>query len=84
MVKQRHVLHSPINWWAFCFYAVTFGDDEIAREVLDASHPGKQKSLGRGVRNFNEKKWNSVCREIVRRGNMAKVCFETSFFFTAR
>ena len=54
--------------------AVTFGDYSIAQEVLAAKRPAHQKSLGRKVQNYNENKWNAVCKEVVKKGNIAKVC----------
>ena len=52
---------------------VFFGDHEIAEEILGAKTQPHQKKLGREVRNFDEKRWNDVCCDIVKKGNMAKV-----------
>jgi ribA/ribD-fused uncharacterized protein len=49
-----------------------FGDAQIEAKVLAATDPREQKALGRRVRNFDEARWNSVCREIVYAGNLAK------------
>lgn len=56
---------------------VLFGDDEMADEIMRTDHPRDQKALGRKVRNFDEKKWGANCRNIVKKGNIAKVCYET-------
>lgn len=52
--------------------AVLFGDEAMASEIMNADHPGDQKALGRKVNNFDDKKWGASCKEIVKRGNMAK------------
>lgn len=57
---------------------VLFGDEEFAQMILKSDDPREQKSLGRGVRNFDETKWKEKCRDIVKRGNMAKVTLYAS------
>lgn len=52
--------------------ARVFGDPETEAAIMAADHPRKQKSLGRQVRGFDPERWNSVCRGIVYRGNLAK------------
>jgi ribA/ribD-fused uncharacterized protein len=52
--------------------ARVFRDAQSERAILDADHPKAQKALGRNVRGFDEAIWNSVCRGIVYRGNLAK------------
>jgi len=54
--------------------AVTFHDDKTAAEVMAAKRPAHQKSLGRKVRNYDQDQWNAVCKDVVKRGNLAKVC----------
>ena len=36
------------------------------------ANPGKQQAIGRSVRGFDADVWDSVCRGIVYRGNVAK------------
>jgi ribA/ribD-fused uncharacterized protein len=52
--------------------AILFGDKEYADEIMKSDDPREQKSLGRKVRNFDDKKWKAKCRDIVKRGNYAK------------
>ena len=52
--------------------ARVFEDAEVERKVLTVNSPREQKALGRTVRGFSEKDWNSVCRGIVYRANLAK------------
>ena len=52
--------------------AITFNDYEIATRVLNEKKPGKQKKLGREVRNFCNEKWNKISEEIVYRANYEK------------
>jgi len=70
-----------VNWLVKCeftnvqvFVSVTFEDYETAAEVMAARRPSHQKQLGRQVRNYNEDQWNAVCKDIVKKGNIAKVC----------
>ena len=52
--------------------ARVFGDEEAEAAILRSANPGKQKAIGRSVRGFDEDVWDSVCRGIVYRGNVAK------------
>jgi ribA/ribD-fused uncharacterized protein len=54
------------------FKALLFKDREIARKISKAIDPGKQKALGRQVRNFREGTWDKHKVDIVRRINLAK------------
>jgi len=52
--------------------ALTFGDAEYAEKILQSSDQKQIKDYGRLIRNFDEKKWNMVKREIVINGNKLK------------
>ena len=52
---------------------VLFKDDVMAERILQMDSPCEQKALGRKVANFEEDKWKSCCRDIVKKGNLAKV-----------
>jgi len=52
---------------------VFFKDFEKVDEIMAAKRPVHQKDLGRQVKNYDEDRWNTVCKEIVKRGNIAKV-----------
>lgn len=52
--------------------ALLFGDVYTAQEILNEPVPALQKKLGRKVSNFDPIKWNSVAKDIVLKGNMAK------------
>jgi len=56
--------------------AVTFKDDETAKEVMAAKRPVHQKKLGRQVKNYDEHEdeWEARCKSIVKKANLAKVC----------
>lgn len=49
-----------------------FGDEASRTAVLVAPSPAAAKALGRGVRHFDEARWNAARFEIVVRGNVAK------------
>lgn len=55
---------------------MTFGDHERAQRILNSKDPPEQKKLGRGVAGFDDEKWSSVCMDIVKKGNLAKVEIE--------
>ena len=52
---------------------VLFGDDQTAKHIMDTDNPKEQKALGRQVKSFDAKVWNEQCRDIVEKGNVAKV-----------
>jgi ribA/ribD-fused uncharacterized protein len=52
--------------------ATLFGDDAAAAEILTAAHPQIAKSLGRGVRDFDEATWVASRFEIVVEASVAK------------
>lgn len=52
--------------------ALTFGDTESAEKIMGTENPREQKALGRKVKNYNQKKWDEVKFEIVKRGCRAK------------
>lgn len=52
--------------------ALLFGDIYTAQEILEEKVPALQKKLGRKVINFDVNKWNSVAKDIVLKGNIAK------------
>jgi ribA/ribD-fused uncharacterized protein len=49
-----------------------FGDEETARQILAAAHPGQAKALGRQVRGFDEEEWAGKRFDLVVTGNLAK------------
>lgn len=52
--------------------AILFGDEEMVTEILKTSSPKQQKALGRKVKNFDVKVWETHCKQIVYDGNHAK------------
>ncbi len=52
--------------------AMTFGDKEIAEEIMNTSNPRDQKKLGRQVRNYDDKVWEQVRFKKVKKGLMEK------------
>jgi ribA/ribD-fused uncharacterized protein len=49
-----------------------FKDDDVYQEIMAANNPYDYKKLGRKVRNFEHKLWDSKKSEIVVEGNKAK------------
>src|SRR5690606_17756368 len=52
--------------------ALLFDDRDSAERILAAGHPKQAKDLGRGVRGFDQRRWEAQRCEIVRTGNAAK------------
>lgn len=52
--------------------AILFGDHETFDLIMESKNPSEQKKLGRQVKNFVERDWNTIAREVVYRGNYAK------------
>ncbi|WP_242975149.1 NADAR family protein [Anaerovirgula multivorans] len=52
--------------------AKLFADEEIAQKILKVKSPIQQKVLGRKVRHFDQKIWESNCKKVVYDGNYAK------------
>lgn len=49
-----------------------FNDKATEFAIMASTSPREQKQLGRGVKGFDEDKWNAVARDIVYKGNYAK------------
>lgn len=53
--------------------ALTFGDNKIAKEILDKGmNPKVAKELGRKVKNYNDKVWNDKRYQVMVDANMLK------------
>jgi len=66
------VTYSHAEQYMMAEKARLFGDGEVLRMILSAKTPKEQKAMGRKVRGFDESLWNSMAKEIVKRGNIAK------------
>ena len=60
------------KWFKYVFVGL-FSDVGMAERILASKVPKEQKALGRQVGNFDVEVWNSNCKRIVKKGNMAKV-----------
>ena len=52
--------------------AIVFGDEVIAKQILEDGDPKKVKALGRKVQNYDEQMWNDKRFQIMLRANVAK------------
>lgn len=52
--------------------AMLFGDEEIARKILETESPKEVKALGRSVKDFDSQLWQEHRFAVVLRGNLAK------------
>jgi len=58
--------------WMMANKATFFDDLESFHKIMATTNPSEQKTLGRAIRNYNEKKWENVRYDIVLRGNKIK------------
>lgn len=58
--------------WMMAKKAELFEDKEIFEKIIQTENPSDVKSLGRKVANFDVKKWEENCYEIVKKGNYFK------------
>ncbi|MBI2791201.1 MAG: NADAR family protein [Gammaproteobacteria bacterium] len=49
-----------------------FHDKDIENKIINATHPGEAKALGRMVSKFDQAKWDELRFDIVVRGNLLK------------
>ena len=66
------VVYNSAEQYMMAQKAVLFGDEETYKKILAASDPKEVKALGRQVKGFDEKIWETCCKAIVRTGNLAK------------
>lgn len=52
--------------------AVLFGDNDMAKRILEAKTPLQAKRLGRRVKGFDQETWNQHRERIVHEGNWLK------------
>ncbi len=66
------ITYNCAEQWMMYQKAMFFGDEEIAQEILETSHPRDQQALGRRVSNFNQRDWDANARTFVYLGNLYK------------
>jgi ribA/ribD-fused uncharacterized protein len=69
---ENDIVFSCAEQYMMYHKALLFSDQTIADKILTTNDPKTQKELGRRVSNFDSKKWDSECQEIVYRGNKLK------------
>lgn len=52
--------------------AKLFGDEEIAKKILETTNPREHKAMGRKVKGFSEAVWDAKCELYVQKGCHAK------------
>ena len=58
---------------AFMFYkAWTFGDNDIAQQILKTNHPNEARLLGRKVKNYDDTVWNKIREQVFYSLNLSK------------
>lgn len=69
---DKSIIYNTAEQYMMHQKALLFSDSEIAAEILAAKTPREQKALGRQVRNFDGKVWNSNRLRIVTQGSYHK------------
>lgn len=52
--------------------ARVFGDEQALEEIMASSNPAEQKAIGRRVKGFDRRQWDSISRDVVMRASLAK------------
>lgn len=52
--------------------AKLFGDEKIAKKIMQTSDPSEHKALGRQVKGFSKAVWDAECEKYVEKGCLAK------------
>ncbi|PAV83622.1 hypothetical protein WR25_21892 [Diploscapter pachys] len=52
--------------------ALYFNDQKTAEEILAEENPMKMRAVGRTVKGFDEKKWDEIKEDVMKRGLLAK------------
>lgn len=55
------------------YFAVLMDDMERAEIIMALDDPREMKKQGRYVENFDKKKWDKRCQDVVEKGNIGKV-----------
>ena len=66
------ISYSSMEQYMMYQKAVLFGDDDIARQILETSDVGKIKALGRMVKGYDDRIWNGLRQLIVSKGLFGK------------
>ncbi len=59
--------------------AMTFGDEQMAEEILDTPNPKDVKALGRKIKNFDSAKWDACSLAIMTSVNLSKYSQNEAF-----
>ena len=52
--------------------ALLFNDMNSLLNIMNSTNPGRQKQMGRKVKNFSHEEWDKIKFDVVRRGNYLK------------
>ena len=67
-----NVYYATAEHYMMAEKARVFNNDELALQIIEASHPNQAKALGRQVTGFTNEEWNKHRFDIVVKGNLAK------------
>ena len=66
-VAGEEIYFSSSEQMFMWFKAKFFGDDVIAKKILNTDSPEEARRLGRLVHNYDDKKWNTVRYEYMKK-----------------
>ena len=67
-----NVMYNCAEQFMMAEKARLFKDIDSEMKIMSTKSPREQQAIGRQVKDFHLQKWNSVARDIVTRGNIAK------------
>lgn len=65
-------IYSSVEQYMMWYKAISFGDYEVAAQILATDDVAKIKELGRSVSGYDENYWNGVRQIVVYNGLLAK------------
>lgn len=66
------IQYSSMEQYMMYQKSILFHDNEIAQQILSTSNVGKIKTLGRSVKNYEDKVWNGLRQIIIFQGLIEK------------
>lgn len=70
--KEEKIEYCCAEQYMMAQKALMFKDPESFDKIMNSSNPKDHQKFGREVKNFDQKRWDSIKEEIVYRGNWLK------------
>ena len=64
-LKENHLIFKTAEHYLMYYKALTMGDGDVARRILESGNPREARSLGKSVKNWDEEKWEREREKIM-------------------